>query len=156
MLEPLFELLLKLSTMTDVENTSANETQEEVGENLTSLASSCLLSLVIAWGVTPRILQALDALITVSRPLAAQIIVVSNIFPSLLLFDYERTFFFQLPNIMLTLQKGVRSTVIGTSHVPDWFTQGIQQKTLVTSFSVNLGNCSLINLHTIMTDYFYC
>jgi hypothetical protein len=93
MLEPLFELLLKLSTMTDVENTSVNETQEEVGENLTSLASSCLLSLVIAWGVTPRILQALDALITVSRPLAAQIIVVSNIFPSLLLFDNERTFF---------------------------------------------------------------
>lgn len=92
MLEPLFELLLKLSTMTDVENTSVNETQEEVGENLTSLASSCLLSLVIAWGVTPRILQALDALITVSRPLAAQIIVVSNIFPSLLLFDNERTF----------------------------------------------------------------
>jgi hypothetical protein len=41
---------------------------------------------------------------------------------------------------MLTLQKGVRSTVIGTSHVPDWFTQGIQQKTLVTCFSVNLGN----------------
>lgn len=57
---------------------------------------------------------------------------------------------------MLTLQKGVRSTVIGTSHVPDWFTQGIQQKTLVTSFSVNLGNCSLINLHTIMTDHFDC
>ena len=57
---------------------------------------------------------------------------------------------------MLTLQKGVRSTVIGTSHVPDWFTQGIQQKTLVTSFSVNLGNSSLINLHTIMTDYFDC
>ncbi|XP_046440285.1 E3 ubiquitin-protein ligase MYCBP2-like isoform X2 [Daphnia pulex] len=116
--EPLFELLLKLSTMTDAENTSTIETQE-VGESLSSLASSCLLSLVIAWGVTPRILQALDALITVARPLAAQIIV--------------------LPNIMLTLQKGVRSTVIGTSHVPDWFTQGIQQKTLVTCFSVNLG-----------------
>jgi hypothetical protein len=82
--------------MTDVENTSVNETQEEVEENLTSLASSCLLSLVIAWGVTPRILQALDALITVSRPLAAQIIVVSNIFPSLLLFDNERTFFSSL------------------------------------------------------------
>jgi hypothetical protein len=76
-LEPLFELLLKLSTMTDAENTSTIETQE-VEESLSSLASSCLLSLVIAWGVTPRILQALDALITVARPLAAQIIVVSN------------------------------------------------------------------------------
>ena len=40
---------------------------------------------------------------------------------------------------MLTLQKGVRSTVIGTSHVPDWFAQGIQQKTLVTSFPVLSG-----------------
>jgi hypothetical protein len=63
--------------MTDAENTSTIETQE-VEESLSSLASSCLLSLVIAWGVTPRILQALDALITVARPLAAQIIVVSN------------------------------------------------------------------------------
>ena len=75
MLEPLFELLLKLSIMTDVDNTCVNL---EAGESLSSLASSCLLSLVIAWGVTPRILQALDALITVARPLAAQIIVVSN------------------------------------------------------------------------------
>ena len=80
-LEPLFELLLKLSTTTDVENASTIETKE-VGESLSSLASSCLLSLVIAWGVTPRILQALDALITVARPLAAQIIVVSNLIAS--------------------------------------------------------------------------
>lgn len=44
---------------------------------------------------------------------------------------------------MLTLQKGVRSALVGTSHIPDWFSQGIQKKTLVTSFSVNAGNFSL-------------
>lgn len=92
-LEPLFELLLKLSTMTDAENTSTIETQE-VEESLSSLASSCLLSLVIAWGVTPRILQALDALITVARPLAAQIIVVSNLVASLFQFRDKRVIFY--------------------------------------------------------------
>lgn len=92
-LEPLFELLLKLSTMTDAENTSTIETQE-VEESLSSLASSCLLSLVIAWGVTPRILQALDALITVARPLAAQIIVVSNLAASLFQFRDKRVIFY--------------------------------------------------------------
>lgn len=50
------------------------------GESLSSLASSCLLSLVIAWGVTPKILQALERLITVTRPLAAQRITVSTVF----------------------------------------------------------------------------
>ncbi len=78
--------------MTYVENTSTIETQE-VGESLSSLASSCLLSLVIAWGVTPRILQALDALITVARPLAAQIIVVSNLVVSLFQFRDKRILF---------------------------------------------------------------
>jgi hypothetical protein len=92
-LEPLFELLLKLSTMTDAENTSTLETQE-VGESLSSLASSCLLSLVIAWGVTPRILQALDALITVARPLAAQIIVVSNLVANSFQFRDKRVLFY--------------------------------------------------------------
>jgi hypothetical protein len=92
-LEPLFELLLKLSTMTDAENTSTIGTQE-VEESLSSLASSCLLSLVIAWGVTPRILQALDALITVARPLAAQIIVVSNLAASLFQFRDKRVIFY--------------------------------------------------------------
>ena len=53
-----------------------NETQE-AEESLSSLASSCLLSLVIAWGVTPKILQALNSLITVARPLTAQKITVN-------------------------------------------------------------------------------
>ena len=77
-LEPLFELLLSLSTSMIDEDTLpiTNETQE-AEESLSSLASSCLLSLVIAWGVTPKILQALNSLITVARPLTAQKITVN-------------------------------------------------------------------------------
>lgn len=40
---------------------------------------------------------------------------------------------------MLTLQKGVRCAVIGTSTIPDWFVHGVQHKTLVASFPVELG-----------------
>ena len=80
-LEPLFELLLSLSTSMIDEDTLpiTNETQE-AEESLSSLASSCLLSLVIAWGVTPKILQALNSLITVARPLTAQKITVNIVF----------------------------------------------------------------------------
>lgn len=77
-LEPLFELLLKLSTVIDAENDRIIPAEtEEIEGSLSSLASSCLLSLTVAWGLTPKILQALDTLITVARPLAAQLITVS-------------------------------------------------------------------------------
>lgn len=67
---------MSLSTNTEHTQSATKETEltgsYEIGESLSSLASSCLLSLVIAWGVTPKILQALDRLITIARPLAAQ------------------------------------------------------------------------------------
>ncbi|KAK4016037.1 hypothetical protein OUZ56_031000 [Daphnia magna] len=133
--EPLFELLLKLSTVIDAENDRIIPAEtEEIEGSLSSLASSCLLSLTVAWGLTPKILQALDTLITVARPLAAQLIT--------------------LPNIMLTLQKGVRSALVGTSHIPDWFSQGIQKKTLVTSFSVNAAEKDVME-NSIASDGSY-
>ena len=40
---------------------------------------------------------------------------------------------------MLTLQKGVRCAVMGSSTIPDWFFHGVQHKSLVASFSLDLG-----------------
>ena len=71
--EPLFELLLEISS-----KDSDNLDNQECGERLTSIATSCLLSLVIAWGVTPKLLQALAHLITAPHSLADQEITVSN------------------------------------------------------------------------------
>ena len=56
-----------------------NEAQE-AEESLSSLSSSCLLSLVIAWGVNPNILQTLNSLITVARSLTSEEITVSIVF----------------------------------------------------------------------------
>ena len=71
--EPLFELLVEISSK-DCDNLD----NEECGERLTSIATSCLLSLIIAWGVTPKLLQALAHLITATHALADQEITVSN------------------------------------------------------------------------------
>jgi len=40
---------------------------------------------------------------------------------------------------MLTLQKGVQSVVIGSPNMPDWFINGIEHDTLVSSFLVAFG-----------------
>lgn len=48
-------------------------------------------------------------------------------------------FSFQLPKILVVLQKGVQSMIIGTTSIPDWFAHGIQRSTLTTSFPVSLG-----------------
>ena len=72
--EPLFELLVEISSK-DCDNLD----NEECGERLTSIATSCLLSLIIAWGITPKLLQALAHLITATHSLADQEITVSDL-----------------------------------------------------------------------------
>lgn len=77
-LEPLFDLLLCMSLDDDNERNPENRDQD-VEESLNSVASACLLSLGVAWGVTPKILRALNHLITVDQPLTAQEITVNKI-----------------------------------------------------------------------------
>lgn len=74
--EPLYELLLSISS-------SCVYSGEK---SLAAAASSCLLSLVLAWGVTPKIFQALNHLVTAAhQPLATQqILVNTNSFINLL------------------------------------------------------------------------
>ena len=60
---------------------------------------------------------------------------------------------------MLTLQKGVQSVVIGTQNMPDWFINGIEHDTLVTSFLVTLGmfyfiTCLLL-MNRLLHFYFH-
>ena len=47
---------------------------------------------------------------------------------------------------MLTLQKCVQTMVNESPQVPDWFSLGIQAKTLVTSFSLLLGMSSILTV----------
>lgn len=67
----MFQLLLEMATATDADEGTADTTKADAENCLSSVASSCLLSLVIAWAVTPKILQALDCLITTARPMIA-------------------------------------------------------------------------------------
>lgn len=62
--EPLLELLLKLATMSHVATNDAS--------HLTSVACSCLISLVIARGDTGKILSALAALLMCPQSIALQ------------------------------------------------------------------------------------
>jgi RCR-type E3 ubiquitin transferase len=72
-LDPLFELLLDISTCNE------NEGDEDQGkDSLASISASCLLSLVIAWGITPKLLQSLTALIVGPRSSAMREIAVTS------------------------------------------------------------------------------
>ncbi|XP_011407139.1 PREDICTED: E3 ubiquitin-protein ligase MYCBP2-like, partial [Amphimedon queenslandica] len=78
---------------------------------LSAVASSCLVSLVVALGQTSKILSAIAALL---------------IGPN----DYNGHYL-KVPDILRSLQVSVKAVLIGSPYDTDWFDQGIQTKSLV-------------------------
>lgn len=71
--ESLFQLLLE----TTVRSTGPND---PTGQAITALSCACLFSLVVAWGDTGKILQAVSAILTNNGSHACQTIQVNNQF----------------------------------------------------------------------------
>lgn len=71
--ESLFQLLLE----TTVRSTGPND---PTGQAITALSCACLFSLVVAWGDTGKILQAVSAILTNNGSHACQTIQVNSHF----------------------------------------------------------------------------
>ncbi|XP_030198582.1 E3 ubiquitin-protein ligase MYCBP2 isoform X5 [Gadus morhua] len=106
-LESLFQLLLE----TTVRSTGPND---PTGQALTALSCACLFSLVVAWGDTGRILQAVSAILTNNGSHACQTI--------------------QVPTILNALQRSIQAVLVGKIQIQDWFGNGIKRAALMNKW----------------------
>ncbi|XP_029113894.1 E3 ubiquitin-protein ligase MYCBP2 isoform X4 [Scleropages formosus] len=106
-LESLFHLLLE----TTVRSTGLSDT---TGQALTALSCACLFSLVVAWGDTGKILQAVSAILTNNGSHACQTI--------------------QVPTILSALQRSVQAVLVGKVQIQDWFGSGIKRAALMSKW----------------------
>ncbi|XP_046701598.1 E3 ubiquitin-protein ligase MYCBP2 isoform X8 [Silurus meridionalis] len=106
-LESLFHLLLE----TTVRSTGMND---PTGQTLTALSCACLFSLVVAWGDTGKILQAVSAILTNNGSHACQTI--------------------QVPTILNALQRSVQAVLVGKVQIQDWFGNGIKRAALMNKW----------------------
>ncbi|XP_047671327.1 E3 ubiquitin-protein ligase MYCBP2 isoform X17 [Tachysurus fulvidraco] len=106
-LESLFHLLLE----TTVRSTGMND---PTGQALTALSCACLFSLVVAWGDTGKILQAVSAILTNNGSHACQTI--------------------QVPTILNALQRSVQAVLVGKVQIQDWFGNGIKRAALMNKW----------------------
>ncbi|XP_078077741.1 E3 ubiquitin-protein ligase MYCBP2 isoform X19 [Mustelus asterias] len=103
-LESLFHLLLE----TTIRSTGM---ADNISQSLTALSCACLFSLVVAWGDTGKILQAVSAILTSNGSHACQPI--------------------QVPTILNALQRSVQAVLVGKIQIQDWFTNGIKKVALM-------------------------
>ncbi|KAM8976197.1 E3 ubiquitin-protein ligase MYCBP2 isoform 3-T3 [Pelodytes ibericus] len=108
-LESLLQLILEIT----VRSTGVNDS---TGQSLTALSCACLFSLVVAWGETGRILQAISAILTNNGSHACQTI--------------------QVPTILNSLQRSVQAVLVGKIQIQDWFTNGIKKAALMQKWSL--------------------
>ncbi|XP_041115648.1 E3 ubiquitin-protein ligase MYCBP2 isoform X5 [Polyodon spathula] len=106
-LESLFYLLLETTTRSAGVNDST-------GQALTALSCACLFSLVVSWGDTGKILQAVSAILTNNGSHACQTI--------------------QVPTILIALQRSVQAVLVGKVQIQDWFGNGIKKAALMNKW----------------------
>ncbi|KAG2456598.1 MYCB2 ligase, partial [Polypterus senegalus] len=106
-LESLFHLLLEIT----IRSTGMNDS---TGQALTALSCACLFSLVVAWGDTGKILQAVSAILTNNGSNACQAI--------------------QVPAILNSLQRSVQAVLVGKIQIQDWFSNGIKKAALMNKW----------------------
>ncbi|GAB6023050.1 hypothetical protein CHUAL_007142 [Chamberlinius hualienensis] len=116
LIDSLFNLLLELSSATP------NETKDLPSPSsftsLTSVACSCLLSLVVARGDTGKLLHAVSSVLTSPRNLVTEDL--------------------KIPCVLTSLQRSIHAVLLGTTNLSDWINTGISTKALIGSFSLNL------------------
>ncbi|XP_062904556.1 E3 ubiquitin-protein ligase MYCBP2 isoform X16 [Mobula hypostoma] len=103
-LESLFHLLLE----TTIRSTGM---ADHISQSLTAFSCACLFSLVVAWGDTGKILQAVSAILTSNGSHACQPI--------------------QVPTILNALQRSVQAVLVGKIQIQDWFSNGIKKIALM-------------------------
>uniref|UniRef100_A0A6I8QW78 E3 ubiquitin-protein ligase MYCBP2 n=1 Tax=Xenopus tropicalis TaxID=8364 RepID=A0A6I8QW78_XENTR len=108
-LESLLQLILEIT----VRSTGSNDS---TGQTLTAVSCACLFSLVVSWGETGKILQAISAILTNNGSHACQ-----NI---------------QVPTILNSLQRSVQAVLVGKIQIQDWFTSGIKKAALMQKWSL--------------------
>ncbi|XP_062420974.1 E3 ubiquitin-protein ligase MYCBP2 isoform X2 [Pungitius pungitius] len=108
-LDSLFQLLLE----TTVRSTGPND---PTGQAITALSCACLFSLVVAWGDTGKILQAVSAILTNNGSHACQTI--------------------QVPTILNALQRSVQAVLVGKIQIQDWFGNGIKRAALMNKWTL--------------------
>ncbi|XP_058885308.1 E3 ubiquitin-protein ligase MYCBP2 isoform X11 [Acipenser ruthenus] len=106
-LESLFHLLLE----TTIRSAGVNDS---TGQALTALSCACLFSLVVSWGDTGKILQAVSAILTNNGSHACQTI--------------------QVPTILIALQRSVQAVLVGKVQIQDWFGNGIKKAALMNKW----------------------
>ncbi|KAL2081752.1 hypothetical protein ACEWY4_023605 [Coilia grayii] len=106
-LESLFHLLLEIT----VRSTGMND---PTGQALTALSCACLFSLVVAWGDTGKILQAVSTILTNNGSHACQTI--------------------KVPAILNALQRSVQAVLVGKIQIQDWFGNGIKHAALMNKW----------------------
>ncbi|XP_035377140.1 E3 ubiquitin-protein ligase MYCBP2 isoform X8 [Electrophorus electricus] len=124
-LESLFHLLLE----TTVRSTGMND---PTGQTLTALSCACLFSLVVAWGDTGKILQAVSAILTNNGSHACQTI--------------------QVPTILNALQRSVQAVLVGKIQIQDWFGNGIKRAALMNKWLLKEVNTDTDERCLLQTD----
>ncbi|KTF85427.1 hypothetical protein cypCar_00028935, partial [Cyprinus carpio] len=124
-LESLFHLLLE----TTVRSTGMNDS---TGQTLTALSCACLFSLVVAWGDTGKILQAVSAILTNNGSHACQTI--------------------QVPTILNALQRSVQAVLVGKIQIQDWFGNGIKRAALMNKWVLKEVNIDEDERCLLQTD----
>ncbi|XP_043104375.1 E3 ubiquitin-protein ligase MYCBP2 isoform X8 [Puntigrus tetrazona] len=124
-LESLFHLLLE----TTVRSTGMND---PTGQTLTALSCACLFSLVVAWGDTGKILQAVSAILTNNGSHACQTI--------------------QVPTILNALQRSVQAVLVGKIQIQDWFGNGIKRAALMNKWVLKEVNIDEDERCLLQTD----
>uniref|UniRef100_A0A1B6EGK8 PHR domain-containing protein n=1 Tax=Clastoptera arizonana TaxID=38151 RepID=A0A1B6EGK8_9HEMI len=113
-IEPLFKLLLDLTTSSEPDISAPND-----GMHLTAIACSCLLSLVAVRGDTGKLLNAVATLLMCPKNLYLQ-----NI---------------QLPHAVAALQRSVHGVLLGKVVRPDWISLGVPKSSRLSSFKMNFS-----------------
>uniref|UniRef100_A0A671QW42 E3 ubiquitin-protein ligase MYCBP2 n=1 Tax=Sinocyclocheilus anshuiensis TaxID=1608454 RepID=A0A671QW42_9TELE len=124
-LESLFHLLLE----TTVRSTGMND---PTGQTLTALSCACLFSLVVAWGDTGKILQAVSAILTNNGSHACQTI--------------------QVPTILNALQRSVQAVLVGKIQIQDWIGNGIKRAALMNKWVLKEVNIDEDERCLLQTD----
>ncbi|KAJ3592162.1 hypothetical protein NHX12_007291, partial [Muraenolepis orangiensis] len=141
-LESLFQLLLE----TTVRSTGPND---PTGQALTALSCACLFSLVVSWGDTGRILQAVSAILTNNGSHACQTIQRSSGNPGCISRNRESSQWQaadqqvselrtsenrEVPTILNALQRSVQAVLVGKIQIQDWFGNGIKRAALMNKW----------------------
>ncbi|XP_055618511.1 E3 ubiquitin-protein ligase highwire isoform X2 [Toxorhynchites rutilus septentrionalis] len=110
----LYDILLELATMHS--QSPVNVSLHQKDTSWSSISCSTLLALCTAKGDTGKLLKAVTSILMSPKILSGQLI--------------------QLPQSIIKLQRSVQSVALGKCNIPDYYTYGISQNSLIDYFTI--------------------